>query len=363
MMKEKILEALKSVIDPDLQKDIVSLGMVQNLEINGNKVSLSIVLTTPACPLKEMFREQAINAIKTVMPNAEVDVNIVSNTSTARSKAILGNIKNIIAVVSGKGGVGKSTIATNLAVGLAQKGAKVGFIDADIHGPSAPLMFGLENAQPEVVEKDGKQIITPLEKFGVKIISMGFFIDPDKALIWRGPMIGSAFRQIMDDSQWGDLDYLIIDTPPGTGDIHLTLVQNYSLTGVVIVTTPQKIAINDAVKAINMFQDPNINVPILGIVENMSYFIPPDAPDKKYNIFSGRGSVSDIAKKYNMRILGQIPIDPQVCDEADNGRPAILNDNTKYAEELRKMVDATTQAVAIRNATLPETKIVEIKYQ
>lgn len=363
MMKEKILEALKSVIDPDLKKDIVSLGMVQNLEINGNKVSFSIVLTTPACPLKEMFKDQAINAVKSVMPTADIDVKIISNTSTARAHSIMGNIKNIVAVVSGKGGVGKSTIATNLAVGLALRGAKVGFIDADIHGPSAPLMFGLENVQPEVVENNGKQIITPLEKYGVKIMSMGFFIDPEKALIWRGPMIGSAFKQIMEDTNWGELDYLIIDTPPGTGDIHLTLVQNYSLTGVVIVTTPQKIAINDAVKAINMFNDSNINVPILGIVENMSYFIPPDAPDKKYNIFSGLGSINDIAKKFHTNILGHIPIDPQICDEADNGRPAILDDNTTYSLELRKMVDATTQAISIRNATLPETKIVEIKNQ
>lgn len=361
-MKQKILEALRSVIDPDLQKDIVTLGIVQDLDVKEGKVSLSLILTTPACPLKKYFETQIIEKIKSIIPDAEVNVNISSKTTTVRSESIMGNIKNIVAVVSGKGGVGKSTIAVNLAVGLAQKGAKTAFMDADIHGPSAPLMFGLENIQPQIIDKDHKQIITPLEKYGTKIMSMGFFIDPDKALIWRGPMIGSAFKQIMEDTDWGELDYLVIDTPPGTGDIHLTIVQNYSLTGVVIVTTPQKIAINDAVKAINMFKDPNINVPVLGIVENMSYFIPPDAPDKKYNIFSGSGSIEEISKMYNIQILGQIPIDPQVCDEADKGRPAILDQNTNYGRELEKMVDNTVRAIAIRNASLPKTKIVEIKY-
>ena len=235
--------------------------MVQDLDVKEGKVSLSLILTTPACPLKKYFETQIIEKIKSIIPDAEVNVNISSKTTTVRSESIMGNIKNIVAVVSGKGGVGKSTIAVNLAVGLAQKGAKTAFMDADIHGPSAPLMFGLENIQPQIIDKDHKQIITPLEKYGTKIMSMGFFIDPDKALIWRGPMIGSAFKQIMEDTDWGELDYLVIDTPPGTGDIHLTIVQNYSLTGVVIVTTPQKIAINDAVKAINMFKDPNINVP------------------------------------------------------------------------------------------------------
>ncbi|PKN97169.1 MAG: MRP family ATP-binding protein, partial [Chloroflexi bacterium HGW-Chloroflexi-5] len=272
MNKETVLKALRTVTEPDLKKDLVTLNMIEGLEVSENKVRFSIVLTTPACPLKEHMKNDCTAAIRKEYPNAEVEVSFTSKVTSHQNKPALSNIKNIIAVISGKGGVGKSTVAVNLAVGLAKSGAKVGLVDGDIHGPSIPMMFGVQNEKPNVVERDGKQWIVPVEKFGVKMVSIGFFVDPDKALIWRGAMITSAFTQIMNDSDWGELDYLIFDTPPGTGDIHLTLVQNYSVTGIVIVSTPQQVALADARKALSMFTDQQINVPVLGIVENMSYF-------------------------------------------------------------------------------------------
>ncbi len=359
MNKEAILKALGTVAEPDLKKDLVTLNMIENIEVSESKVSFSIVLTTPACPLKDHMKNDCANAIHQVYPNAEVEVTFTSRVTSTHNKPALKNIKKIVAVISGKGGVGKSTIAVNLAVGLAKSGAKVGLVDGDIHGPSIPMMFGVQNEKPEVIERDGKQWIVPVEKFGVKMVSIGFFVDPDKALIWRGAMIRTAFTQIMNDTDWGELDYLVFDAPPGTGDIHLTLVQNYSVTGVVIVSTPQDVALADARKALSMFTDQQINVPVLGIVENMSYFSPTDMPDRKYYIF-GKEGARKLAEQHGIRLLAEIPIQEEVCSSGENGLPAAFDEKHPLQKAFYLMAQNTAQSVSIRNATQDATKIVEI---
>jgi len=360
MEREIILGALKTVIDPDFKKDLVTLNMIDALEITEQKVSFTVVLTTPACPLKDKFRKDCIFAVHAVYPDAEVEVNFSAKVTSHKEKPAHENIKNIIAVISGKGGVGKSTVAVNLAAGLARSGAKVGLVDGDIHGPSIPLMFGVQHEHPQIIEKNGKQTIVPFEKFGVKLVSMGFFADPSKALIWRGPMIASAFTQIMNDTDWGELDYLVFDTPPGTGDIHLTLVQNYSVTGIVVVSTPQEVALADARKALNMFVDQQVNVPVLGVVENMSFFSPPETPDKKYYLF-GKEGARKMAAENNIRLLAEIPLVESVSQSGDKGIPAVCDDNNPLQKIFMSMAQNTAQAVAIRNATMEPTKIVEVK--
>src|SRR6187549_4118244 len=292
MTTEKILEALSNVQEPDLGKDLVTLNMVKDIEINGNDVSFTVVLTTPACPMKDMISNACVNAIKILVnKEANVKVNFTSNTTTKRTDpgSVLPKVKNIIAVVSGKGGVGKSTVAANLALALSQGGAKVGLMDADIYGPSVPIMFGVRGERPKMMELEGKGMIVPLEKFGIKLMSIGLLVDEKNAVVWRGPMASSAIRQFVTDVYWGDLDYLVVDMPPGTGDIHLTLVQTVPVTGVVIVTTPQDVALADAKKGIAMFGQAQVNVPIIGLVENMSYFTPAELPTNKYYIFGKEG--------------------------------------------------------------------------
>ncbi|MES1222217.1 MAG: Mrp/NBP35 family ATP-binding protein, partial [Bacteroidota bacterium] len=292
MTKEKVLEALSNVQEPDLGKDLVTLNMVQDIEIEGNYVSFTVVLTTPACPLKDMIKNACINAIK-ILVNKEAVVNVkfTSNTTSKRTdnKAILPKVKNIIAVVSGKGGVGKSTVAVNLALALSQGGAKVGLMDADIYGPSMPIMFGLRGERPMMMEIEGKGMIVPLERYGISIMSIGFLVDEKSAVVWRGPMVSSAIKQFVTDVFWGELDYLVVDMPPGTGDIHLTLMQIVPVTGVVVVSTPQDVALADAKKGIAMFGQSQMNVPLIGLVENMSYFTPAELPDNKYYIFGKDG--------------------------------------------------------------------------
>ncbi|MEP6736154.1 MAG: P-loop NTPase, partial [Chryseolinea sp.] len=269
-----IIKALSTVEDPDLKRDLVTLNMIKDVKVTATGVSFTVVLTTPACPLKEKIRHDCEEAVeKVVGADADIDITMTSSVTTIRDKTpILPGVKNIIAIGSGKGGVGKSTITTNLAVALAQTGAKVGLIDADIFGPSIPTMFNCEHEQPSVKQVNGKSIIIPIEQYGVKLISIGFLTPPDSAVVWRGPMASAALKQFFGDADWGELDYLLIDLPPGTSDIHLTMVQTVPVTGAIIVTTPQKVALADANKAMAMFRQPQINVPLLGIIENMAYF-------------------------------------------------------------------------------------------
>lgn len=359
--EEDVLKALSVVMDPDLGKDLVTLGMIQDVKIEENKISFSVVLTTPACPLKEMLRKDCLNAIETLgLKNVDVDINMTSSVTTSRAEnlPILPNVKNLIAVASGKGGVGKSTITSNLAVALSKSGAKVGIIDADIFGPSMPTMFGCENDQPTVRKVEDKTWIIPIEKYGVKIISIGFLSPGDNAIVWRGPMASSALKQFISDTDWGELDYLLFDLPPGTSDIHLTLVQTIPVTGAIVVTTPQKVALADAAKGLSMFQQQQINVPVLGIIENMAYFTPEELPDNKYYIF-GQDGGKELARKSDVPFLGEIPIVQSIRESGDEGKPVVLKDEIT-AEAFMSLGQNLAQQVAIRNASKEITKVVEI---
>ena len=362
MTKEQVLQALSNVQEPDLGKDLVTLNMIKDIVIDGNKVSFTIVLTTPACPMKDMMGRAATNAIELLVnKDAVVIVNFTSNTTSNRkdAKSVLPNVKNIIAVVSGKGGVGKSTVSANLAIALAQGGAKVGLMDADIYGPSVPMMFGVRGERPKMTEVNGKAMIVPMEKYGIKFMSIGLLVNEKDAIVWRGPMASSAIRQFVTDVMWEELDYLVIDMPPGTGDIHLTLVQTVPVTGAVIVTTPQKIALADATKGLTMFQQPQINVPILGVVENMAYFSPEELPDKKYYLF-GKDGGKKLAEKYEVPFLGEIPIVQSIRESGDSGYPAVLKTGPTQDAYL-KLAEEVARQIAIRNSSLDKTELVEIK--
>lgn len=358
--REEILKALGTVDDPDLKKDLVTLGMIQNLTVDGNKVAFQVELTTPACPLKELIKNDCLKAIAKISEDIEVDIEMTSNVTSTRDNApILPGVKNIIAIASGKGGVGKSTVASNLAVALAKTGAKVGLIDADIYGPSVPTMFNCEHEQPGIKQVDGKNVIIPIEQYGVKLLSIGFLTPAENAVVWRGPMASSALKQFLGDTEWGELDYLLIDMPPGTSDIHLTLVQTVPVTGAIIVTTPQKVAIADAQKGLGMFKQPQINVPVLGIVENMAYFTPEELPDNKYYIFGQEGG-KKLAEKFEVEFLGEIPIVQSIRESGDSGYPAVLKDDIT-ANAFHGLAKSIARQVAIRNAKLDKTEKVEIK--
>jgi ATP-binding protein involved in chromosome partitioning len=360
---DQILNALKHVDDPDLRKDLVSLNMIEGIKIDGKKISFRLVLTTPACPLKGKMKQDCINAIhQYVDANAEVDIELTSRVTTRRKDTdkMMKGVKNIIAVASGKGGVGKSTVAANLSIALSKLGAKVGLLDADIYGPSVPLMFDLIDAHPGVIEDNGITTIIPITKYGIKLLSIGFFVDPSKALVWRGPMASNYLTQMLTGADWGELDYLVIDMPPGTGDIHLTLVQQVPVTGVAIVSTPQEVALADARKAVNMFSTESINVPILGLIENMSYFTPAELPDNKYYIFGKEGG-KKLAEEVKVPLLGQIPLVQSICESGDNGSPVALDDSTIVGLAFRQLAENIAQQVAIRNSTMAPTKIVEMK--
>ena len=361
--EQDILSALRHVEDPDLKKDLVTLNMIKDIKIEDKKVAFKLELTTPACPMKHRMQRDCVDAVhKYVDPMLEVDVELTSRVTSRRNKAdeMLKGVKNIIAVASGKGGVGKSTIAVNLAVALAKSGSKVGLVDADIYGPSIPLMFDMVKVKPVAMEVEGKSKVIPLSKYGISLLSIGFFVEPEKALIWRGPMASNALTQLFTEADWGNLDYMIIDMPPGTGDIHLTLVQQLPVTGAVIVTTPQDIALADARKAIAMFQQENIHVPILGLVENMSWFTPAELPENKYYIFGKEGGAK-LAKELEIPLLGSIPLVQGVRESGDNGSPVVLDDNSPAADAMMQMAEATAQQIAIRNATLPPTKAVQMQ--
>jgi len=356
-----ILKALSTVEDPDLKRDLVSLGMIKDIKIDSGKVSFTVVLTTPACPLKEKIRQDCENAVRNVVgQSVKIDINMTSSVTSLRDNApLLPGVKNIIAIASGKGGVGKSTVTSNLAVALAMAGAKVGLIDADIYGPSIPTMFNCEYEQPHVKQVNGKNIIIPIEQYGVKLISIGFLAPPDSAVVWRGPMASSALKQFFSDADWGELDYLLIDLPPGTSDIHLTMVQTVPVTGAVIVTTPQKVALADANKGLSMFRQPQINVPILGVVENMAYFTPEELPDNKYFIF-GKDGGKNLSEKYDVPLLGQIPLVQSIRESGDSGMPAVMKEGPT-AMAFKNLAETLARQIAIRNANFTQTQRVELK--
>jgi len=316
MTKEKIIDTLREVIYFPQGDNIVNLGMVENLEFGDNKISFSMCFDNPSDEKNKIVIDSALKALRASFGD-KTDIQI---TPAMKSSNPLSSVKHIVLVASGKGGVGKSTVAVNLAVAVAMQGFKTGLLDADIYGPSVPIMFGTEETRPECYEEDGKTVILPVERFGVKMLSIGHFAGKGQPLIWRGPMAVGALNQLVTETKWGDLDYLIVDMPPGTGDIQISMAQNYPVTGAVIVTTPQKVSLADVRRAAMMFRNENVNVPILGIIENMAYFTPSDMPEKKYHIF-GQGHGKEFADEMGVKFLGQIPIDEKVAASGDNGTP------------------------------------------
>jgi ATP-binding protein involved in chromosome partitioning len=361
MTKEKVLEALGTVQEPDLGKDIVTLDMVKDIVIEGNYISFTVILTTPACPLKDMIKNACINAIKSLISKeAVVNVRFTAHTNSNRKDphTVLPKVKNILAVVSGKGGVGKSTVAANFALALARDGASVGLMDADIYGPSVPIMFGVRGERPKMMNVGEKGMILPLEKYGIKIMSIGLLVDEKSAVVWRGPMASSAIRQFVTDVFWDELDYLVIDMPPGTGDIHLTLLQTVPVTGVIVVSTPQDVALADAKKAIAMFGQAQLKVPIIGLVENMSYFIPEELPDHKYYIF-GKDGGKILAEEYEIPFLGQIPLVQNIREGGDTGIPVMVGDDPISKMAFAEFAGNAVRSIAMLNANIDAEKVAE----
>lgn len=354
-----IIDALRNVRYPGTGKDIVTMQMVEDdIRIEGNKVSFSLIFEKSTDPFMRSLVKSAETAIQTyVGEDVEIKGNIAVKTRTPEPKkmtAVLPGVKNIIGVSSGKGGVGKSTVAANLAVALAQLGYKVGLLDADIFGPSVPKMFNVEDAQVYVANVDGRDLILPVEKYGVKLLSIGFVVDSDKAVLWRGGMASNALKQLIIEADWGELDYFVIDMPPGTSDIHLTLVQTLGITGAVVVSTPQEVALADARKGINMFMSDKVNVPILGLVENMAWFTPAAHPDEQYYIFGKEGG-KKLADKLGVQLLGQIPLVASICRSGDDGMPVVLQNSvsgTAFLDLARNVV----AAVEKRNTDIPPTQ-------
>jgi ATP-binding protein involved in chromosome partitioning len=361
MSENEVLEALRGVQEPDLKKDLVTLNMVKDITINNNSISFTLVLTTPACPLKDKIKNDCIKAIELVDNKAIVKVNFASDTSSLRvdKKDILKGVKNIIAVVSGKGGVGKSTVAANLALAFAAGGAKVGLMDADIYGPSIHIMFGVRGERPVMKDVNGKGMIVPLERYGIKLMSIGLLVDEKQAVVWRGPMVSSAIRQFVSDVDWGDLDYLIIDMPPGTGDIHLTIVQTVPVTGVIVVTTPQLVALADAKKGIAMFSQAGLKVPVIGLVENMSYFTPAELPQNKYYIFGKEGG-QQLASEFDIPFLGEIPLVQSIREGGDLGIPIMVSDDEISKNAFIEFSDNAIRGISMRNALFPATEVSEV---
>lgn len=338
--RDKVLEALGNVIEPDLKKDIISQNLIENLAIEGNVISLTVNVVNPALHARKRMQEAVNFALKRVLgDHIEVNTTVIGLPVDAKSarRKILPEVKHIVAIASGKGGVGKSTVTANLAGGLAKAGYKVGIVDADIYGPSMPTMFDIVGERPQTIEVDGERKMTPVLSYGIGIMSIGFFTEADNAIVWRGPMASKALTQMFTDTHWGKLDYLLIDLPPGTGDIHLSLVQTVPLDGAVIVSTPQEVALADARKGVNMFKLDNIKVPVLGLVENMAWFTPLELPENKYYIF-GRDGVKNLAKGMGETFLGHIPLVQSVRESGDIGRPAVYQENTPISAAFDELV-------------------------
>ncbi|MCF6171705.1 MAG: P-loop NTPase [Bacteroidales bacterium] len=343
--KHDVTDALKEVIFFAGQNNIVDLNMVDDIEIKGDDVKVTIIFPKLDDPAVGIIYNSVVKTLKDKFgEELKVDVKPVSEADKGRGP--LAGVKNIIAVISGKGGVGKSTVAANLAVALKRSGNSVGILDADIMGPSVPIMFGVEGERPGMMEREGKSVMVPLENYGIKILSLGFFIQPDQALMWRGSMINNAFNQLMTDSEWGNLDYLVIDMPPGTGDIQLTLAQSYNIRGTVLVTTPQKIATADVRRAAMMYRQEKLEIPLLGIVENMAYFTPADMPEKKYYIF-GQGATDELANELDIPVLGRIPIVEKIREAGDGGSPVSLDDETPVTQSFIDMAANIQKQVAM----------------
>lgn len=362
MEEKKIVAALSTVNDPVSGKDIITQMMVKDLKIDGNHVNLTIILPSLNYQGKSDLSFAIMAAIQNAYPQANPNVHFSAQTQQSQKiNTSMPQVKNVIAVASGKGGVGKSTVAVNLALGLKEMGARVGLIDADLYGPSIPTMFGLQGQRPKVRSIDGRPTIVPIETNGIHVMSIGFIIEPEQAVVLRGPRLGGIIRQFIKETVWPELDYIIIDLPPGTGDIQLTLVQTVPVTGAVIVTTPQEVAVVDAVKAMNMFLLPNVNVPILGVVENMAWFTPKELPNNKYHIF-GEGGGKKLVKMSGTMLLGQIPIVQGIREAGDQGKPAIINAEEPIVKDaFMKVAQNTLRQVAIRNEMMPPTKIVGVK--
>lgn len=349
MTKDSVLEVLGKILEPELKKDIVSLDYVKGLQIDGNSVTLTVLVNNPALHARKRMQEAVEFNLKRVF-GTEIEVNCtvqgVSSEARAETRRILPEVKNIIAIASGKGGVGKSTVTANLAGGLAKAGYRVGVVDADIYGPSMPTMFDVVGERPTMIDVEGKPMINPVMSYGIKLLSIGFFSSNDEAIVWRGPMASKAMTQLFTDAYWGELDYLLIDLPPGTGDIHLSLVQNIPLDGVVIVSTPQEVALADARKGVNMFKLDGINVPIIGLVENMAWFTPAELPENKYYIF-GRDGVKNLAAGLDEAFLGHIPLVQSVRESGDAGRPAVFQENTPTAKAFEELVGIFVKQVEV----------------
>lgn len=360
--KSTVYRALTKVMDPNSGKDIVSMHMITDLKIEGDNVNISLELPSLNNDHKADLNFACIGAIQEVYPSANVNLHLVSKNAQATQAPnnALPHVKNIIAVASGKGGVGKSTVSVNLALGLQQLGAKVGLIDADLYGPSIPTMLGLQGQKPKLQQVYGQAKLVPIDAHGISVMSIGFIIEPEQAVVLRGPRLSGIVKQFINDTIWDDLDYLIVDLPPGTGDIQLSLVQTVPVTGAVLVTTPQEVAVVDAVKAMNMFLLPSVNVPILGVVENMAWFTPEELPNNKYYIF-GEGGGKKIAKLSNSMLLGQIPLVQGVREGGDKGSPIILQKDHSTAAAFRKVAENTIRQVAVRHEVLGPTKVVKMQ--